>query len=465
VISANLPRVMIAGCRSGSGKTSAACGIMRAFGSRGLRVQGFKCGPDYIDPMYHDRACGAGRASRNLDMFMCSEAAVGYLFGSNAAGADISVIEGVMGLYDGLSGGGECSSNAVARATGTPAILVFDPTGMGLSAAAVLYGFTAFRENAVKGVIFNNTPEKMYGFYRDLIQRELGVRAFGHLPRMPEAGFPDRHLGLVTPAEVDGIQARLDILGRQCERTLDMDGILELARGSPVFSYDDAISNDIKRIGDVRVAIARDAAFCFYYADNLALLERLGARLIPFSPLADERLPDDVHGLILPGGYPEEHAARLSKNAAMLGNVRAALTNGLPCVAECGGFMYLTNSLTDRDGIAHGMAGFIGADCAVTGGLKRFGYVTLTANRDNMLCAKGGSINAHEFHYSECGGADSAGYGRGFTASKRDGRSWDCVYASPSLYAGYPHLHLWGNIDFARNFVMCCNRYKEGGRC
>ena len=451
MITANLPRVMIAGCSSGSGKTSAACGLMRALNGQGLRVRGFKCGPDYIDPMYHKLATGA--ASRNLDLFMCGAQTVKYLFGSNARGVDISVVEGVMGLYDGVADSDRCSSNHIADATRTPVIIVFDPKGAALSAAAALRGFLTFRENNIKGVIFNNVSAKMYGFYRDMIQSELGLRAFGYLPRTPEAAFGSRCLGLMTPDGAGETRRKIDTLGEQCAQTLDIAGILELARESPEFGYEDV---EIDQIGAVRIGAAMDEAFCFYYADNLALLERLGAEIIPFSPLADARLPEGIHGLLLPGGYPEEYAARLAANAPMLASVRAALCGGLPCLAECGGFMYLARSLADRDGAVHKMAGFIGADCAMTGGLKRFGYVTLTANADNLLCDKGATINAHEFHYGDCGDA-----GRGFTAAKPNGAAWDCVHSSPALYAGFPHLHLWGNVDFARNFIRRCAEYKS----
>lgn len=449
----NLPRLMLTGTGSGTGKTTVCCAVLQALINRGLRLAAFKCGPDYIDPMFHSEIIGA--SSGNLDLFLCPEPTVRHLFADNAAGADLSVIEGVMGMYDGLGGtSGQASSNHLAMVTATPEVLVVNARGMSLSAAAVLRGFRDFDENNLQGVIFNQISPGSYPMLKAVAEERAGLKAYGFLPPVPEASVGSRHLGLVTAAEIADLKGKMNRLAAAAEATLDLDGLLALARRWAPFTYAPPETMQAVTKEPVPVAVAMDRAFCFYYRDSLMLLERLGVRLIPFSPLSDAALPPGAAGLLLGGGYPEEYAESLAANASMRESVRAAVAGGLPTLAECGGFMYLQQGIEDLSGRVYPMAGVLPGCSRMTGKLSRnFGYITLRAKRDNLLCPAGGEISAHEFHYSQ-----SEQCGEDFEARKGQ-RRWDCVHADENLFAGYPHLHLWGNPDFVRSFVWRCADY------
>lgn len=442
---------MLAAAGSGSGKTTLTCALLAALKRRGLSPAAFKCGPDYIDPMFHTRALGV--MSRNLDIFLCGEENVKYLLAANAKGHDICIIEGVMGLYDGLGQSDECSSNQLALLTAAPTLLVINTRGQSLSLAAQIYGFLKFRPNNIRGVVLNRTSPGMYPFYKKMVEKELGLSVFGYLPELPDSRIESRHLGLVTPAEIENIQQRLDKLGRAAEESLDIDGIMALGNASGPLEHTE-IAMD--KEADVTIAVAFDKAFCFYYEDNFDFLRRLGAKLEFFSPLDDAALPAKACGLLLGGGYPEEHAAALAANVSMLCGVRSAVQGGMPVFAECGGYMYLCRSLRDRRGAAHGMAGVIDAEAWMTESLKRFGYITLTAENGGMFCGKGYAFNAHEFHYS-----DSSDNGAAFSASKAGGAGWPCMHISGRVFAGYPHVHFWGAPGLARAFVRQCAAYKK----
>ena len=448
----NFARLMIAGTGSGCGKTTVTCGILKALINRGLKTAAFKCGPDYIDPMFHTEIIGA--KSRNLDTFLCGDNNVKYLFARNSKDTQVSVIEGVMGFYDGLGNDGSHSSYAISRLTGTPVILVVDPKGMALSLATILKGFIDFMPDSnIKGVIINSVSPALYQMYKTIIEEKTGIRAYGFLPKMPEAMIESRHLGLVTAKEIDKLQEKLNLLAENAEKYIDIDGLLELANVTLPIKYDTV---NIDKKYNCNIAVARDRAFCFYYEDSLELLEQLGARLTYFSPLNDEKIPESVNGLILGGGYPELYAAELSRNTSMLNSIKAAIAAGLPTYAECGGFMYLQQSISDMDGNAYPMAGALDGHNAIQKRLSRFGYATLTAKNDNLLCVEGEDINAHEFHYS-----DSNSNGMGFKAQKPNGGSrWDCIFAGETLVAGYPHMHFYGNMRFAQNFVKKCSEFK-----
>lgn len=247
---------------------------------------------------------------------------------------------------------------------------------------------------------------------------------------------------------MEDLREKLRLLARQAEQSIDLEGLLELARDAEPLAFEPAALPRYEE--PVRIAVARDSAFCFYYEDSLEILEDMGAKLVEFSPLSDKALPEDVHGLYLGGGYPELDPERLSRNASMLDSVRTALTRGLPCIAECGGFMYLTQAIA-----GHPMVGLLPGECFDAGKLVRFGYVTLTANRDNLLCRAGESIRGHEFHHW-----DTTHPGSGFTAGKPGGKAWPCAVATDRLYAGYPHFHFYANPDFARSFYETCLKEK-----
>lgn len=358
-----------------------------------------------------------------------------------------------MGYYDGLGlTTTRASTYEVARWTQTPVVLVVGAKGTALSALAVLQGFLDFcPDHPVQGVLLNQCSEGAYPALAAAIRERFGgrVRPLGFLPVLPECALSSRHLGLVTAAEVSDLREKLARLARQAERSIDLDGLLELARSAPPLEYEPVRLPRFDR--PVRIAVARDRAFCFYYEDSLAALTELGAELVPFSPLADPALPEEIHGLYLGGGYPELYAPALSENASLRAAIRAAVEGGLPCIAECGGFMYLTQAIAGAP-----MAGVLPGNCADAGRLVRFGYVTLRARRDNLLCRAGEEIRGHEFHRW-----DATERGEDFTAVKPTGRSWTCAVATPTLYAGYPHFHFYANPAFATRFYEACLKEKE----
>ena len=435
-------RTLIAGTNSGCGKTTVTCALLRALKNRGLQVQSFKCGPDYIDPMFHREVIGV--PARNLDPFFSTPEQLRRQLGG--ARDRLSVLEGVMGYYDGIGVDGRASTWEVARATETPVILVVNVRGMYTSAGAVLRGFRDFRpDSGIRGVIFNHASPMLYGDLKRIAEQE-GLLPLGYLPRAEEATIGSRHLGLITAGEIADLQQRLNTLGELAEKCLDIDGILALAgSGAPL-----PTPEEIRPVvSGARIAVARDRAFCFLYEENLRLLEKLGCEPVYFSPLTDRHLPENIGGLYLPGGYPELYLKELSANP-IRHEICRAIEGELPTVAECGGFLYLHDTL---DGAA--MAGVIHAPAFRTEKLQRFGYVNLTAERDNLLCRAGESIRAHEFHYY-----DSDDNGDGFTAAKPSGkRSWRCVHAGETLYAGFPHLYFPANPAFAENFVRKAAAY------
>ncbi len=445
------PRLMIAAPASGTGKTTVTCGLLRLLANRGLTCGAFKVGPDYLDPTFHRRMAGA--RTGNLDLFFCDEDRVRSLLAAGSAGCDVSVLEGVMGYYDGIIGQGtRASSYDVARATATPAVLVINVRGASLSLAAQVAGFVNFRNDSqVKGVILNQCSKGLCEMLAPMIEKECGVKVYGYVPKDASFSLESRHLGLVDADEVEGLSAKLDALAAVLEEGLDVDGLLALASSAPEL---DARPFSVEPVTDARprIAVAKDVAFSFYYTENLRVLEQLGAELVEFSPMADSALPAGVCGLYLGGGYPEVHAGVLSANVSMRESVAAALSAGMPCVAECGGFMYLQRSLADAEGNAWPMVGALPGDAVNEGKLRHFGYVDLCADEAGLLAEKGEHLRAHEFHYWH-----SADEGSAFTASK-PGRasSWQAAFHTPSLYAGYPHQYWAGDTAPAERFVRAC---------
>jgi cobyrinic acid a,c-diamide synthase len=429
-----MSRIMLAGTNSGCGKTTVTCAILAALKNRGAGPTAFKCGPDYIDPMFH-RAV-AGVAAYNLDPFFLDGGGLRSHLAAHAGG--ISVIEGAMGFYDGIAATSEASAYSVALKTQTPVVLVVRAKGSGASLGALLEGFWRHEpDNRIMGVIFNEANE---GRRADLakIAGAAGVQMLGTMPCKPEWAMPSRHLGLLTVDEIAGLKGILAELGRQAEDSIDIDGLLALAcRGGVLPPANGLRFSTGGKTPPLQVAIAKDEAFCFMYGENLELLRELGCEPVFFSPMRDKALPPDISGLYLGGGYPELYAEALAENGSMRESVKYAIDGGLPTVAEGGGFLYL-----------HG-CGVIEGKTRKTERLRRFGYITLTANRDNLLCKAGESIRAHEFHYCE-----SESPGEAFTA-KKAGRelSYSCIHATETLYAGFPQLYFPANPTFAQQFV------------
>lgn len=447
-----LPRIMIAAPASGSGKTLITCGILKALVNRGLRTASFKCGPDYIDPMFHSRVIGT--RSGNLDTFFTEPNMTRYLFGTGAREAEISVVEGVMGYYDGLAGiSTKASSADVAGTLKMPVILLVNCKGVSVSVLPLLQGFLEFESpSCIQGVILNQVSQGMYPQLKGLIEERLPLQVLGYVPKLTDLVLESRHLGLVMPGEVEELQRKLQDLAELLERTLDLDVLLALAGEAPDLEYEVPKFPSLGRDKAVTVGVAEDEAFCFTYRENLQLLEEMGARLVRFSPLYDEELPAGIQGLILSGGYPELHAKALSENTRMRDCVCRAVTEGLPCIAECGGFLYLHKSLEGADGEYYPMAGVLDARAYRTDHLTRFGYVTLEGLADQMLFEKGGKIRGHEFHYWD---SDSCGSSMRAKKPLRE-RSWMCGHGSDTLYAGFPHLFFHSNPEAARNFLKKC---------
>ena len=447
-----LPRIMLAAPSSGSGKTLVTCGILQALVNRGYRVASFKCGPDYIDPMFHSRVIGT--RSGNLDTFFTDEAVTRYLFGQAASQAEISVIEGVMGYYDGLGGISEKASSAdVAAAVLAPVVLVVNCRGMSMSVLPLIKGFLEYEQpGQIRGVILNQMPASLYPDLKARIEEKLSIQVLGYVPKADDLVLESRHLGLVLPGEIDRLKEKLNRLAGVLEETLDLDALLAMASAAPDLAFEEPGLPVLSEACRPRIGVARDEAFCFTYRDNLQMLEKMGAELVPFSPLSDPRLPEGLQGLILSGGYPELHAARLSENRSMRESVREAVKGGLPCIAECGGFLYLHRTLEGEDGKEYPMADVLDARAYRTEKLSRFGYITLTARKDQLILPEGSWIRGHEFHYWE-----SESCGEAMQAQKPlRKRNWSCVHGTETLYAGFPHLFFYSNPEAAWNFLKKC---------
>lgn len=445
----NAPRVMIAAVSSSSGKTTFTCGILQALVNRNLRVTSFKCGPDYIDPMFHTKVIGT--KSRNLDTFFCSQQVIRQLFSKHARQSEISVMEGVMGYYDGLAGTTvNASSYELAKITKTPVILVVNCKGMSVSVCALIRGFLEYQPDSnIKGILLNQVSPMMYATIKNMIEEQLPVQVLGYLPYLEHWKLESRHLGLITADEIVDLKQKLSDLAKQVEQSINIPAIIALAQTAVDISAD---LPKYQPLGQIRIGYAKDKAFCFYYQDNLDLLEELGAQLVPFSPLTQQQLPEELDGLLLGGGYPELYAKELAQNQSMRQSIQKAINQQMPCIAECGGFMYLHQTL---DGLP--MVGAIQADCYPTTKLRRFGYITLIAQKDNLLCTQGEQIPAHEFHYW-----DSTDCGVDFVAQKPLRKTrWNCIHANDSLFAGYPHLYFYGNVHFAEKFIKQCMEYRE----
>lgn len=451
--SIRLPRVMLAAPSSGGGKTTAICALLKALEMRGAKASACKCGPDYIDPMFHRKVMGV--PSVNLDLFFSDAETVKYLMAKNARNSDITVIEGVMGYYDGMSmSGAEASSYDIARKTGTPVILVMPCRGAAYTLAAVIRGITEFKSDSnIQGIILNNISKMTYKALKGIIEKETGIRVAGFLPRLDNLEFKSRHLGLVTPQDAEGVDKILEHLGKTAIKTLDLDMIFKIAAEAPDI---EVIRPEIKEIAHgIKIGIAYDKAFCFYYSENIELLEEMGCEIKYFSPINDSELPKEVDGVILGGGYPELYAKELSGNISMLDSVRKAIRNGIPCIAECGGFMYLHEYFEDNDKNEYRGVGIIEGKAFKTDKLVRFGYIDITANENSVLLNKGENIRGHEFHYW-----DSTDNGCACTAVKPSGtRSWKCVHSEEGLFAGFPHVYFYSNPKTAVNFINACVRY------
>lgn len=453
-----IPRILLAAGSSGSGKTLITCGLLEALVERGLKTASFKCGPDYIDPMFHSRVIGT--KSRNLDTFFTGSEVTKYLLTRNARDCEIAVMEGVMGFYDGVAGTTTtASAYDLAKVTDTPVILIVNSRGMSVSLAAYVKGFLEYKKDShIKGVIFNQMSPMLYPRMKKLLEEELGVAVLGYVPKVEDCVIESRHLGLVLPDEIPELKDRLHKLAGVLEETLDIDRILELAGEAPdLLDAKPESVTDFRLSEPVRIGVAEDEAFCFFYADNFRLLGEMGAEIVPFSPMEDKQLPDGLDGLLLYGGYPELNGKKLEQNTTMKDMIREKLKAGMPCMAECGGFMYLHEEMEGMDGNFYQMAGVIPGKAYRTPKLSRFGYVTLTQKKPALGMEDFGEIPAHEFHYF-----DSENCGGDFHAAKPESkRGWDCIHGTDTMLAGFPHLYYYGNPEVPKAFLKKCLAYKK----
>lgn len=449
-------RIMIAAPQSGSGKTLITCALLQALKEKNYHLESFKCGPDYIDPMFHKTVLGI--SSRNLDPFFTEDSITRMLLSKGQDSRDLAVIEGVMGLYDGLGGiCEEASSYALAKATNTPILLTVNARGIGRSLLALLSGFLQYdTAHLIKGVILNQTPSSFASVLAKEIEETFHIPVVASFPVRDDVRIESRHLGLVMPYELEDIQSRLKIASQVLCENANIEQILEIAKSAPKLEYD--VESDIKhKITEktIRIGVARDEAFCFYYEDNLDLLKSLGAKLIFFSPLHDDTLPKDLDGILFGGGYPELYLKELEENESMRNSVKSAIENKMPSLAECGGFMYLHDTIFDSEKKPYKMAGVIHACCMKKERLVRFGYLTLNSKTDSFL-KKGETIRGHEFHYY-----DSEDNGECAIAKKPVGtKSWECVHAGSDHWWGFAHLSYYSNPKFAEKFAEACRSYK-----
>lgn len=456
------PRIVIAGANSGAGKTTVTLGLLSAFMRRHMIVQGFKVGPDYIDPSYHTAV--TKRPSRNLDSWMMGQDVMREVFERGSEGADLSVIEGVMGMYDGKDPLENTGSTAeVSVLLKAPVILVVNVSSMARSAAAVVLGFQTLDPSIhLAGVIVNRVGSKgHYELVKAAIEQVCGVPVVGYLTKQETLQVPERHLGLIPALERGELGALFDALANAVEETVDTKLILQIARDAPSF---EAVKPTLfcgeKRAATTTIAIARDRAFNFYYPENLELLSWYGAELVEFRPLEGEPIPESACGVYIGGGFPEEYAEELSHKTEVRASFQRAVQRGMPLFAECGGYMYLADQLIDRAAEPHAMAGILGMEITMQARLSALGYREVTACTDTLLLKAGECARGHEFHYS--------------TVSRKWEESWPFAYevaglrgvfrdgyACGNLLAGYTHLHFASNKQMAERFIASCAHWRR----
>ena len=443
---------LLAAPRSGSGKTTMTCALLMALKRRGCAPCAFKSGPDYIDPMFHRAVLGV--ESRSLDLFFSAPETVRTLYARGAAGHGAAVCEGAMGFYDGLGGVSDrASAWHLADTLGLPVLLVVEPKGQSLTLAAELNGLVNFRTPShIAGILLNNCTARMHALLAPMLEKETGLPVLGFLPKLPEAVIGSRHLGLYTAAEVENLQQKLALLADAAEEHIDWPRLLALCEKEPPALPVQPETPPAR----VRIAVAQDEAFCFTYAETLEAFRDAGAEVVFFSPLRDTALPENIGGLYLPGGYPELHAKELSENTSLLREIKQKIESGLPTAAECGGFLYLGQSLTDAEGQSWPMAGVLPGEAKDAGRLVRFGYAALSADSDSMLFRAGESFPIHEFHHW-----DSTANGVALAAKKPvGGAEWRCGSVNEHFYAGFPHLY-WAGTPLPQRFAAAAENYRR----
>lgn len=444
-IQVNTPRVMFSATRSGSGKTTVTCGVLAALKKQNIKVQAYKCGPDYIDPMFHRTVLGIDTG--NLDTFFADAGAIGRILARDTKDAELIVMEGVMGYYDGVGGATTmASSYELSKVTKTPVVLIVDAKGASVTLAAIIRGIMEYKKDSrIVGVILNRVSPMFYSRIKHVIETECGIPVLGYLPEDASFAVPSRHLGLLQPDEMQKQRDWVETVAKAARKTIDIDGILEIAAQAEMLQIQKATGETEKSKfpAGYRIGVARDAAFSFYYRENLRMLEDMGATLVYFSPLTDAHV-SEVDALIFGGGYPELYAKQLYENQSMRASVWQALEAGMPCHAECGGFLYLGKSLADAEGNVYEMVGFLDGAGFRTERLQRFGYVELAPQEADAF-AVNTVLRGHEFHYwdsTDCGDACLAWK----PLSKQ--KTYPCMVKKKGTFAGFPHLYYAGAENF-----------------
>lgn len=460
----SIRKVTIAGINSGCGKTTVTMGILATLYVMGLDVQPFKVGPDCVDTIIHSFI--TGKDSRNLDSWMLEIDTLVHLFEKNAVNADISVIEGTKGLYDGFSESSIVGSTAhVAKIVKSPVILVVNAEGVSLSIVPMINGFIDYDKNLdIIGVVLNKVDsDEHYEYLRNAIETGIGIKVFGYLPKMDE--LPCKYVGLVQEEDMNDLKRKIRLLVEQVIKTIDVDLIIKMSNGpkvsylnSPKFSF-----KQTKASNKIKIAVAKDKAFGFYYKDNLDILELMGADIQYFSPLNDRTLPEDVNGIYIGSGYPDFYAKELQENTTLIDNIKQLIIAGVPTYAECEGLMYLSEYIENQNNEKFNMIGVLPGYCKITEEINKSGYVEIEVTSDNVLSQKGFRIRGYESRHSDMKMLSGDVLQCFRIVKKRPEMKpvvWKCGYSVYNLIAAYPHLHLWGNTAFAERFVESCSKHR-----
>ncbi len=432
--------IIISSNSSGGGKTTITLALMKALRKRGYVVQGYKVGPDYIDPAFHKTVTGV--ASRNLDLFLMGEEGVVESYARGQG--DLGVIEGVMGLYDGKGIDSSYSTAHVSKVLKIPVILVLSPKAQATTLCAEIKGLMEYEDIDIRGVILNNIAEGYYKLLKLCVEKNCNTKVFGYVPKDERLSLKSRHLGLVQSSEVKDLEEKLELCSELLEKYVDIDEILK------VFKECEAQHSENKFLlknKGLNIAVAYDKAFSFYYKENLELLEQLG-NIQYFSPLIDEKLPENIDFLYIGGGYPEVFREELGANKSMLKSINEALNDGLKCYAECGGLMYLTESI---EGVE--MVGFLKGKSYMTKRLNNFGYASIEVKKKNTMTSVGTKINCHEFHKSLVELQEEQVYALEKQVYDGSKKQWNCGYVKRNTLAAYGHVHFFSNIEFLKSLV------------
>jgi cobyrinic acid a,c-diamide synthase len=431
--------LVISSNSSGGGKTTITLGIMRTLMKRGFEVQGYKVGPDYIDPAFHSYI--TKKISRNLDIFLMREDGIKAAY-SRGTG-DYGVIEGVMGFYDGKGIDTEGSTAHVARVLQVPTILVLSPKAQSATLCAEIKGIMEYENADIKGIILNNISESYYNLLKCAIEKNCGIDVLGYVPKDERLTLKSRHLGLIQSSEIEDLDSKIEICSELIESHVNVDKLMSLFKETPKF-----VDNFHMENKNLKIAVARDKAFNFYYKENLELLEELG-EVVYFSPLEDKAIPEGIDFLYIGGGYPEIFIKELSEDKSMLDSIRNALNSGLRCYAECGGLMYLTEAIEGNE-----VVGFIEGTAEMTKSLQNFGYAEIEIEKDNLVLPKGFKIKCHEFHKSKIITNEENVYKLTKHVYNGTVKEWNCGYFKKNTIAAYPHIHFFSNMDFLK-YIIC----------